>query len=230
MNFSPQQKHYYQPMFTLIGGGMKTLKDSWHSMESCITPKAKWIRDSAAAFDPQNNEVITANGDKIEYDFMIVAVGVETKYDQIPGLLDALSEPNGPVCSNYSPIYVDRTYAAFQAFKEGNAIFTFPNSPVKCPGAPQKIMYIFEHFTRRTGIRNKANIMYNTSLPVIFGVKHYADALNKVCKERNITVNTRTNLIEVRPGKREAVFQNLDKPEEKTTTNVSFCSFGAFTH
>lgn len=82
-------------------------------------------------------------------------------------------------------------------------------------------MYLFEHFTRKNGIRDKANIIYNTALPVIFGVKHYADALNKVCEMRNITVNTRTNLVEIKPEKREAIFQNLDKLEEKTVVKVN---------
>lgn len=63
-------------------------------------------------------------------------------------------------------------------------------------------------------------MIYNTSLGVIFGVKKYADALWKVCKKRDIKVNLRTNLIEVIPDKKLAVFQNLDKPEEKSTWEV----------
>jgi eukaryotic sulfide quinone oxidoreductase len=60
--------------------------------------------------------------------------------------VEALSIENGKVCSNYSPEYVQRTYQALQNFKQGNAVFTFPNSPVKCPGAPQKVLYLAEHF------------------------------------------------------------------------------------
>lgn len=52
-------------------------------------------------------------------------------------------------------------------------------------------------------------------MPVIFGVKHYADALWPICKKRNIQVNTRRSLIEVKADKDIAVFENLDKPEEK---------------
>lgn len=66
---------------------------------------------------------------------------------KIPGLLEALSKPGG-VCSNYSPKYVHRTYQALQKLQSGNAIFTFPNSPVKCPGAPQKICYLTDHYLR----------------------------------------------------------------------------------
>lgn len=56
-------------------------------------------------------------------------------------------------------------------------------------------------------------------MPVIFGVKHYADALWEVVKKRDINVNLRTNLVEVLPSGREAVFENLDT-KEKTTIDV----------
>lgn len=136
-------------MFTLIGGGIKTLKDSYRPMSKVLPTLAKWVKDSAVKFEPENNTVYTANGDKIEYEFLLVATGLQLNYDKIPGLVDALSIPKGKVCSNYSPKYVDRTYQALQAFKSGNAIFTYPNSPVKCPGAPQKILYIGEHYLRK---------------------------------------------------------------------------------
>lgn len=74
---------------------------------------------------------------------------------QIPGLLKALSTPNGNVCSNYSPMYVERTYEALKRFQEGVALFTFPESPIKCPGAPQKILYIAEHYLRKVNHRKK---------------------------------------------------------------------------
>ncbi|XP_065093357.1 sulfide:quinone oxidoreductase, mitochondrial isoform X2 [Ochlerotatus camptorhynchus] len=218
----PADNHYYQPMFTLIGGGIKTLKDSYRPMSKVLPTLAKWVKDSAVKFEPDNNTVYTANGDKIEYDFLLVATGLQLNYDKIPGLVDALSIPKGKVCSNYSPKYVDRTYQALQLFKSGNAIFTYPNSPVKCPGAPQKILYIGEHYLRKSKKRQNANVVYNTSLPVIFGVKHYADQLWKIIEKRDIKVNLRTNLVEVIPDKNQAVFQNLDKPEEKFTTDYEF--------
>uniref|UniRef100_U5ER07 Sulfide:quinone oxidoreductase, mitochondrial n=1 Tax=Corethrella appendiculata TaxID=1370023 RepID=U5ER07_9DIPT len=218
----PADNHYYQPMFTMIGGGMKKLNESYRPMKLVLPALAKWLKDSAAKFEPENNCVYTKAGDKIEYEFLLIAVGLQLNYEKIPGLVEALSIPNGSVCSNYSPKYVERTYDALKAFKSGNLIFTFPNSPVKCPGAPQKILYIAEHYLRKSGKRKNANVVYNTSLAVLFGVKHYADALWKVVEKRGIKVNLRTNLIEVLPGKNQAVFENLDKPEEKTTMDYNF--------
>lgn len=202
-------------MWTLVGGGMKTLDDSFRPTKDVLSPLVKWVKDKAVKYDPSANKVEISNGDIIEYEYLVVATGIECNYEKIPGLVEALKVPKGPVCSIYSPIYVNRVFDAFQAFKGGNAIFTFPSSPVKCPGAPQKICYIFEHYLRKN--KKSANISYNTSLPNIFGVKHYADALWEVAKERKIAVNTRTNLVEVLPSGREAIFENLETGAKFTT-------------
>lgn len=208
-------------MFTLVGGGMKTVENSVRPMADVLSPLATWVKDSAEKFDPTSNSVTTKNGDTIKYDFLVVAAGLQLNYEKIPGLVEALAIPKGAVCSTYSPKYVNRVLEALENFKSGNAIFTFPLGPVKCPGAPQKICYIAEHYLRKTKKRAGANIMYNTSLPVIFGVKHYADALWKVVEDRKINVNLKTNLVEVLPGGRQAVFENLDT-NQKTTVDVSF--------
>ena len=68
------------------------------------------------------------------------------------------------------------------------------------------------------GKRNKATMIYNTSLPVIFGVPKYAESLMKIVKERDIVLNTRHNLVEVKPDTKEAVFQLLDSPDGRTVT------------
>ena len=77
-------------------------------------------------------------------------------------------------------------------------------------------------FQCKTGKREKAKIIYNTSLPVLFGVKKYADVLWEIVRSRNIQVNHRQNLIEVRADQREAVFENLDNPGETNVVQVLF--------
>ncbi|KAH8240248.1 hypothetical protein KR032_012396 [Drosophila birchii] len=211
----PEEKHYYQPMFTLIGGGMKRLEQSHRQMGDVLPKKARWIQESALNFDPDKNEVSTSGGKTIKYDFLVIATGMQLKYEKVPGLVEALEAPESNVCSIYSPKYVDDVYGCLRKTYRGNAIFTFPHCPIKCAGAPQKIAYIAEHYFRKMGRRDNINIIYNTSLPVIFGVKQYADALWKVAKKRNITVNVSRNLVEVRPEDSVAVFEDITKPGER---------------
>lgn len=213
----PSVTHYYQPMWTMVGGGMKQLKDSGRSMQAVLPKAATWLRDSVVEFQPDKDKVVTSNGTEISYEYMVVALGLDLHYETIPGLEEALGMEDSGVCSNYSWKYVDRTLLCVKNFKQGNAIFTFPNSPIKCAGAPQKACYITDALLRKLGKRNNAKVKYNTSLPVIFGVKKYADALWEVCKKRDIEVGLRQELIEVKPRSKEAVFKNIDKPEDVRT-------------
>ncbi|XP_026711899.1 sulfide:quinone oxidoreductase, mitochondrial isoform X2 [Athene cunicularia] len=206
----PSQTHYYQPLWTLVGGGAKQLATSARPTESVMPKGVEWIKSRVTALDPDKNCVWLENDTKISYKYLIIALGISLHYEKIKGLPEGFHHPK--IGSNYSVLTVEKTWKALQDFKEGNAIFTFPNTPVKCAGAPQKIMYLSEAYWRKTGRRSKANIMFNTSLGVIFGVKKYADALLEIIKERNITVNYKHNLVEVRADKQEAVFENLDKP------------------
>lgn len=128
---------------------------------------------------------------------------------------------------------MENVYKVLQNTKKGNAVFTFPNCPIKCAGAPQKIAYISDHYFRKVsgcllpilyfrifirvhslkmGRRNDVNIIYNTPLPNIFGVPHYAKALWKVVKERDIKVNLTSNLVEVKSKDNVAVFEDLKNP------------------
>ncbi|KAJ8927035.1 hypothetical protein NQ314_020598 [Rhamnusium bicolor] len=147
----PSEDHYYQPLFTLIGGGAATLEESRRNEKDVLPENCTWIKDKAVEYEPKNNVVHTEKGKIIEYDYLLIAVGLNLHYEKIPGLLESLNRPGG-VCSNYSPKYVNRTFTALQNLNSGNAIFTFPNTAVKCPGAPQKICYIADHFLRKVGI------------------------------------------------------------------------------
>ncbi|OXB63259.1 hypothetical protein ASZ78_011208, partial [Callipepla squamata] len=206
------QTHYYQPLWTLVGAGAKQLSASARPTESVMPEGVEWIKSRVTALDPDKNCVRLENDVKIAYKYLIIALGISLHYEKIKGLPEGFHHPK--IGSNYSVHTVEKTWKALQDFKEGNAIFTFPNTPVKCAGAPQKIMYLSEAYWRKTGKRPKANIMFNTSLGVIFGVKKYADALLEIIEERNIAVNYKCNLVEVRADKQEAVFENLDKPGE----------------
>ncbi|XP_068595136.1 sulfide:quinone oxidoreductase, mitochondrial isoform X2 [Brachionichthys hirsutus] len=208
----PSEMHYYQPLWTLVGAGAKDLKSTGRSTASVMPSGVKWVKSKVQEINPNTNTVRTDDGTEISYEYLIVALGLQLHFEKIRGLPEGFEHPQ--IGSNYSVETVAKTWKALQNFQEGNAVFTFPNTPVKCAGAPQKIMYLSDAFLRKTGKRSKATIIYNTSLPVLFAIKKYADSLWDIVERRDLQVNLRRNLIEVRADKQEAVFENLDKPGE----------------
>jgi sulfide:quinone oxidoreductase len=208
----PSEHHDYQPLWTLVGGGVVT-KDKARRREADYIPQGvTWIRERVASFDPDTNAVTTASGARVTYDQLVVAAGIQLDWDKIKGLDGNLGK--GGIVSNYSYEVVDKTWEALRQFKGGNAVFTFPSPPIKCAGAPQKIMYLADDHLRQRGIRDKSKVIYVSATPTIFGVKKYATALDEVVKRKQIDTHFRHDLVEVRPGSKEAVFRNLDGGSE----------------
>ena len=111
----PNEMHYYQPLWTLVGGGVKPLTESGRPMGSLLPKEATWLKDSVDSFDPNNNKLVTSGGKVVTYEYLVVAMGLELQYGKIKGLPEAFDTPG--VGSNYSVKYVEKTKKAIENFK-----------------------------------------------------------------------------------------------------------------
>lgn len=178
----PADKHYYQPAWTLVGAGTYDFDKTEKPIRDLIPEQAEWIQDSVISFYPEENKIELKKGVKISYDYLVVAPGLVNDLSLIEGLEEAVKK--GIVCSNYiDPKY---TWECLKNFKGGNAVFTQPTTPIKCGGAPQKIMYLAADYLRRNGLDKKSNVVFATPGTVIFGVKRIADTLMKVIHRYNV--------------------------------------------
>lgn len=212
----PSEQHVYQPGQTLIGGGVFTRAQIVREERAYIPARAQWVRDSVVSFAPDKNQVVTAGGKNIGYDYLIVAPGLQLNFNQIAGLEGHLGKAG--ICSIYTLDQAVRTWQTLEEFKGGNAIFTFPNTPIKCAGAPQKIMYMADEVFQRRGVRQNAHITFASAGVKIFGIDAYVEPLMRVADRKQIERKFRHNLIEVRPEKKEAVFAVTQEKSENGQT------------
>ncbi|MFS8807690.1 NAD(P)/FAD-dependent oxidoreductase [Synechococcus sp. R6-10] len=204
----PSDKHYYQPGWTLVGGGIAPLAKFIRDERTVIPKGATWIQARVAELDPDHNRVITESGQImiIQYDYLIVAPGIQIDWHLIEGLPEALGK--GGVTSNYSKDYVSYTWETIRNFKGGTAIFTYPATPIKCGGAPQKIMYLADDvFKSKSGVGVNTKVLFCTATPTLFAVPEYSAALEKVVERRGIQVKFKHNLKAIRPETQEAIFE-----------------------
>lgn len=198
----PATDHYYQPAWTLVGAGAYDKKKTIKPMASLIPPGVTWIQEAVTGFDAEHQAITTQTG-TLTYDYLVVCPGLVNDYSLIEGLAEAVEQ--GVVCSNY--IDPEYTWKQLQAFQGGTAIFTQPSTPIKCGGAPQKIMYLACDYFRKKGLDKKTKVYFPMPGSVIFGVKQIADTLLKVVERYQIDFMPLHNPIRIDAAKKMAYFK-----------------------
>ncbi|MEY3786992.1 MAG: hypothetical protein RLZ75_1199 [Pseudomonadota bacterium] len=216
----PSDKHYYQPGFTIIGGGAYTLKETTRNEADLIHPSVTWIKDYAETFQPDENTITLRSGDTISYDYLVVCPGLQLDWNKVAGLKETLGKNN--VCSNYSPDTVEYTWECIKNIKSGTALFTQPPMPIKCAGAPQKIMYLAADRFRKKGLLEKINVEFFNAGPAIFGVPFFAKALNKIVAGYGIKTNFNQNLVAIDGPAKTATFEITDAEGNKQQVIKAF--------
>ncbi len=202
----PAEHHYYQPAWTLVGANTYDYEKTKHTMASVMPKGVQWIKQAASKIDADNNSVQLSNGDTVSYDFLVVATGIKIAPEMVEGLSEAMDK--GVVCSNYTN--PKHTWEVLKNFKGGTALFTQPATPIKCGGAPQKIMYLADDHFRKSGVRDKTTIVFATPGGAIFGVKVIAETLMKVNKRKDINLRFFHKLVKV-DGKNQIAWYELNK-------------------
>lgn len=210
----PKSIHFYQPMWTFVGGGMKKKEESMKNLKELIPTGVNLIQKHVLAFEPDQNCVILQDGSRVNYDYLIVAAGIQINWEGVPGLTSALKTPNSGVVSIYDYNSCEKTFKDFEEMKKDESrkrmIFTVPTGSIKCAGAPQKIMWILEDTLRRQGLRDTKNIELFTPASTLFGIKLYADQLEAIRQSRGIKVVNRRELVFIDIQNKTACFKNLE--------------------
>jgi sulfide:quinone oxidoreductase len=205
----PSDKHFYQPLWTLVGAGVVKKEATVRSEANYVPKEVHWIQDHAEAVDPDARRVTTRCGQELSYDYLIVAPGIQLNWEEIKGLKENLGT-NG-ICSNYAFDTAEYTWETLRNFRGGNAVFTNALGQVKCGGAPQKIMYLAEDYFRRHGLRDQATVIGAFAGTKLLGVPEINKTLERIVKERNIDMRFYHNLVEIRAERKEAVFDVRDR-------------------
>ncbi|WGW03099.1 bifunctional protein tyrosine phosphatase family protein/NAD(P)/FAD-dependent oxidoreductase [Tropicibacter oceani] len=216
----PADVHYYQPGWTMVGGGIFEAESTARTMGSLIPKGVHWLKSAVAAFEPQNNAVILDGCRVVKYDRLIVCPGLKLNWNAVKGLVDTLGK-NG-VTSNYRYDLAPYTWELVKGMKKGRALFTQPPMPIKCAGAPQKALYLSGDHWFRNGMLKNIDIQFMNAGGVLFGVKDYVPALEEYVKKYDASLNFFHNLVAV-DGKAKTATFKVAKPEtEPTEVTVEF--------
>ncbi|KIY65499.1 sulfide-quinone oxidoreductase [Cylindrobasidium torrendii FP15055 ss-10] len=212
----PAEYHYYQPGWTLVGSGLANKAEFRHPLAPLVPKHFTFISDGVETFQPASSSITTHAGRSLSYDALVVAPGLKINWDAVTGLPEALADPTSGVSSIYSYATCDKVWNDVEALRSGKAIFTQPAGVIKCPGAPQKIMWMSRDRFKHTARLEDIKVDFYTGMPTMFSVKKYSDALNAMRGERHVGGHFEHNLSAVDTNNRVATFKTPDGSDVKT--------------
>jgi sulfide:quinone oxidoreductase len=204
----PAEIHYYQPGWTMVGGGIFKPEKTVRTMASLIPKQVQWIKAAVAAFDPDNKQVLLEGCKPLNYDVLVVCPGLKLNWHGIEGLVETLGK-NG-VTSNYRYDLAPYTWQLVREMKCGKAIFTQPPMPIKCAGAPQKAMYLSADHWQKQGVLKDIQIDFYNTGAALFGVPAYVPALMEYVKRYDAHLHFNHQLIKVDGRQKRAWFKQLN--------------------
>ncbi len=203
----PSAKHVYQAGHTLVGGGIVEAEKLIRTTQEYITDTTTWEQTKASDIDPDAQKVYLENGKVLSYDYLVICPGLQYDWEKIEGLSPDIVGQNG-IHTIYTLDGAQETWQAFNQFAKtgGEALFTHPNTPIKCGGAPKKILYLLDDFLRKQGTRDKANITFLPDSKKLFSVPIFEKAIEGHFQDRDINYQLSHNLVKIDPDKKEATF------------------------
>ncbi|MDD5211245.1 MAG: FAD/NAD(P)-binding oxidoreductase [Sulfuricurvum sp.] len=216
---APNEKHIYQPGQIFVAAGEYKPQDIIFDNRGYIGQDVRWIKDEVQTFDPQHNKLTTQSGQEVAYDFLIVATGVQTRYEQVEGLTADMIGKNGISSVYLSDLALgtadggELTHTWFNDVREASktskprVLCTQPSTPIKCGGVPQKILYLCDDYLRKEKLT--AEFTFATAGEKLFSLPQIDEALHKA-QERygNITNKFGHDLVRIDPIAKTATFHH----------------------
>ena len=227
----------YQPGQTLVASGIWDISDIQYKRDEFVPKGVKLIKGSVTSFDPKNNKVTVDGSKEISYDQLVVATGINLNYAGIKGLEGEITSAGADNASTLKTIsknglhsiyFQDGAVATWDGIQElvekaknhtGSeklqALFTHPAGPLKCGGAPKKIMYLTHARLVEAGVRDKVEMTFYPNGGGMFGIKDYHLAIVEQFKARDFKWHYKHNLVEVDTATKTATFANWSMVEKE---------------
>ena len=216
----PSAEHYYQPAWTLVGGGAHDIRKTMRPMARVLPDGVTWVQAAVSQLLPDEQALVLDSGQRVTWNNLIVCPGLRLAWEKIQGLEQTLGH-NG-VTSNYSYQHAPYTWQLVQQLKGGKAIFTQPAMPIKCAGAPQKAMYLSCDHWLKQGDLNTIDVEFNLAGAALFGVATFVPPLMNYVEKYGARLAFNSNLIKVDGPARKAWFEVKDAEGNISVEEKSF--------
>lgn len=214
-----RQTHLYQPGQTLVAADLWDKNRIITHTKDWVPSDVQWIMKDAQAFDPDNKKVTLSDGEIINYDVLIVATGCQLNYQDIEGMSPELIGQHGIGSVYAGPEGAEKTNKMLEQYiqqGEGKAIFTLSNTPIKCAGAPLKMIFTSLDRFEQSGQREKMDVSFVTPYKnKVFSIPYYNEFVLNRWQEQGVNFQDERNLTAIDANNKIATFTKLDGSQER---------------
>lgn len=178
--------HYYQPGFLFIPFGIYTKQDVTKPKYDFFPPGASVIFSKIDRIEGDKNQVFLDGGKVLNYDFLIIATGTETRPDMTPGMKGNLWYKD--IFDFYTIEGAVALHNKIKHWEGGELVMCISEIPYKCPVAPLEFVFLAEAYFTQKGIRDKINITYVTPMSGAFTKPVATKMLSALLEEKNIKI------------------------------------------
>ena len=145
-----------------ILSGSRRLNDSQVALNKLEAKGIKFLNDEIISIDPSKNSVTTkTNHNKLEYDYLIVALGAELAPKLINGF-----EHDGSCFNIYDAQQVPNLREKILSLKSGRIVICIADIPYKCPPAPYEISLLINDILVKNGTRDSIDLNIYVPTPI----------------------------------------------------------------
>ncbi|MFL5737355.1 MAG: NAD(P)/FAD-dependent oxidoreductase [Actinomycetota bacterium] len=189
----PTGMHVYQPGFLYLALGKASGRWLARDERSLLRSDVDLVVDRAECIDVDAGEVALARGDRIAFDYVVVASGARLRPEQTPGLAEGSHE-------FYSVEGAERLREELRRFRGGRILVGVAGIPYKCPPAPIEFVLMLEETLRQRGIRERTEISFLSPLNRAFTIESASRIVQPIMESRGIELRTFFNVEAVEPS------------------------------
>lgn len=211
----PRHEHVYAPLQSHIAGGVAARHEVVRS-QAAVTPRGvTWVPERVVSVHPEQSSVELSSGRRLDYGQLIIAAGIEQRWDAVPGLQEAAASAS--LVSNYTLDLAEAASTALRDFESGTVVFTQAAEPASCAGVAQKPMYLACDRWRAQGVLDRIRVIFVTPETAPFHIGAVASELRRTLDAYGIETHYGADISEVRSQSSE-----LDIVAAGRTTTIGY--------
>ncbi|MFL5686848.1 MAG: NAD(P)/FAD-dependent oxidoreductase, partial [Chloroflexota bacterium] len=197
-------EHVYQPGFMYIAMGGERAANLHRPERGLLDARVSLVVGEVASVDEAVRMVRLTNGERLAYDYLVLATGSRIVPDEIDHFTTEAYH-------FYTAEAAARLRSGLDAFTGGRIVIGIAGMPYKCPPAPLEVAFLIEAELRERGLRDRAELHFCSPIGRAFTIESVSEMATPILEDKGIELHTFFNVETIDPERK--VVQSLEGEE-----------------